>query len=65
MVKQSKDKSIGRGKQAQGKSNEQAGKLTGYKDAQAEGVDDQIEGKGQEAWGKTKEKVKGMKDKVR
>jgi uncharacterized protein YjbJ (UPF0337 family) len=39
MVKQSKDKWVGRGKQGQGKLKEQAGKLTGDKDAQAEGVD--------------------------
>jgi uncharacterized protein YjbJ (UPF0337 family) len=65
MVRQSKDKWAGRGKQGQGKLKEQAGKLTGDKDAKAEGVDDQIEGKAQGAWGKTKEKVKDIKDKVR
>ncbi len=65
MVRQSKDKWAGRGKQVQGKLKEQAGKSTGDKDAEAEGVEDQIEGKVQEAWGKTKEKVKDIKDKVR
>jgi uncharacterized protein YjbJ (UPF0337 family) len=65
MAKQSKDKWAGRGKQVQGKLKEQAGKLTGNKDAEAEGVADQIDGKIQEAWGKTKEKVEDIKDKVR
>ncbi len=41
MVRQSKDKWAGRGKQVQGKLKEQAGKLTGDKDA--EGVDDQVD----------------------
>jgi uncharacterized protein YjbJ (UPF0337 family) len=65
MAKQSKDKWRGRGKQAQGKLKEQAGKLTGDKDAQAEGVDDQIEGKAQEAWGKVLLQIMGWSGNVR
>jgi uncharacterized protein YjbJ (UPF0337 family) len=65
MAGQSKDKWAGRGKKVKGKLKEEAGKLTGNKDAEAEGVADQIEGKVQEAWGKIKEKVEDIKDKVR
>jgi uncharacterized protein YjbJ (UPF0337 family) len=57
---------MGRSWQASARQiKEQAGKLTGDKDAEAEGADNQIEGKAQEVWGKTKEKVKDIKDKVR
>jgi uncharacterized protein YjbJ (UPF0337 family) len=65
MAGQSKDKWAGRGKKVKGKLKEEAGKLTGNQDAEAEGVADQIEGKVQEAWGKSKEMVEDIWDKVR
>ena len=50
-----RDRMEGKGKEALGGVKEQAGKLTGDEQTQAEGTVDQAEGKGQGVMGKAKD----------
>ena len=50
-----RDQLEGKGKEAMGGVKEQAGKLTGDEQTQAEGTADQAEGKGQGMMGKAKD----------
>ena len=52
-----RDRMEGKGKEALGGVKEQAGKLTGDEQTQAEGTADRAEGKGQGALGQAKEAV--------
>ena len=52
-----RDRMEGKGKEALGGVKEQAGKLTGDEQTQAEGTADRAEGKGQGALGRAKEAV--------
>jgi uncharacterized protein YjbJ (UPF0337 family) len=60
-----RDKWEGRGKQAGGKVQEVAGRVTGNEDQEMEGLEKQAEGNMQEKWGEVKDKAKDVADKVR
>ncbi len=60
-----RDQMEGKGKEAMGGVKEQAGKLTGDEQTQAEGTADRAEGKGQGALGKAKEAVGDAADKAK
>jgi uncharacterized protein YjbJ (UPF0337 family) len=60
-----KDEIKGKAKDVTGRVERQVGEWTGDKDAQAEGAAKQVEGKVQNAWGKTKDAVRDAVDKVK
>ncbi len=60
-----RDQMEGKGKDALGGVKEQAGKLTGDEQTQAEGTVDQAEGKGQGMMGKAKDAVGDAADKAK
>ena len=60
-----KDEIKGKAKDVAGRVERQVGEWTGDKDAQAEGAAKQVEGKVQNAWGKTKDAVRDATDKVK
>ena len=60
-----RDRMEGKGKEAMGGLKEQAGKLTGDEQTEAEGTVDRAEGKGQGAMGKAKEAAGDAADKVK
>ena len=60
-----KDEIKGKAKDVAGRVERQVGEWTGDKDAQAEGAGKQVEGKIQNAWGKTKDAVRDAADKLK
>jgi uncharacterized protein YjbJ (UPF0337 family) len=60
-----KDEIKGKAKDVAGRMERQVGEWTGDKDAQAEGAAKQVEGKVQNAWGKTKDAVRDAADKLK
>jgi uncharacterized protein YjbJ (UPF0337 family) len=60
-----KDEIKGKAKDVAGRVERQVGEWTGDKDAQAEGAGKQVEGKVQNAWGKTKDAVRDAADKLK
>ena len=60
-----KDEIKGKAKDVAGRAKRQVGEWTGDKDAQAEGAGKQVEGKVQNAWGKTKDAVRDAADKLK
>jgi len=50
---------------AKGRVERQVGEWTGDKDAQAEGMKDQVKGKAQDAWGKVKDAGRDVADGIR
>jgi uncharacterized protein YjbJ (UPF0337 family) len=60
-----KDEIKGKAKDVAGRVERQVGEWTGDKDAQAEGAAKQVEGKVQNAWGKTKDAVRDAADKLK
>ena len=60
-----RDSAKGKAKQAAGKLKETAGKVTGNEKTEARGQVDQMEGRGQEAFGDAKQGVKNLSKKVR
>ncbi len=60
-----KDEIKGKAKDVAGRVERQVGEWTGDKDAQAEGAGKQVEGKVQNAWGKTKDVVRDAADKLK
>ncbi len=60
-----KDEIKGKAKDVAGRAERQVGEWTGDKDAQAEGAGKQVEGKVQNAWGKTKDAVRDAADKLK
>jgi uncharacterized protein YjbJ (UPF0337 family) len=59
------DKWEGRAKQAGGKVQEVAGRMTDNEEQEAEGLKKQAEGNVQEKWGEAKDKGRDLADKVR
>ena len=60
-----RDQIEGKGKEAMGGVKEQAGKLAGDEQAEAEGTADRAEGKGQEAMGTAKDAAGDAADKAK
>ena len=60
-----RDRMEGKGKEAMGGVKEQAGKLTGDEQTQAEGTADRAEGKAEGALGKAKDAVGDAADKAK
>jgi uncharacterized protein YjbJ (UPF0337 family) len=60
-----KDEIKGKAKDVSGRVERKVGEWTGDKDAEAEGAAKQVEGKVQNAWGKTKDAVRDAGDKLK
>jgi uncharacterized protein YjbJ (UPF0337 family) len=59
-----KDRIKGKVDDVAGRAKRQVGEWTGDKDAQADGAAQQVKGKVENAWGKTKDAVRDVADKA-